>query len=143
MSTPKASAFLAQGHTPMMAQYHALRAQVHAVHPGAILLYRIGEFYETFEDDARIAAPILGIALTSRGKGPDGAPVSLAGVPAVALETNLAALVRAGHKVALCEEHADAAPIAARGGRPGQATPPARWWRRGSWLRPNPAIWPP
>jgi DNA mismatch repair protein MutS len=63
----------------------------------------------------------LGIALTSRGKGPDGAPVPLAGVPAVALETNLAALVRAGHKVALCEEHADAAPIAARGGRPGQA----------------------
>lgn len=121
MSAKKPAAFLAEGYTPMMAQYLALRVHVHATHPGALLFYRIGEFYELLAEDAELAAPILGIALTSRGKGPDGAAIPLCGVPVSGHEGHLARLVRAGHKVAVCEERADDAPISAKSGRPGQA----------------------
>ncbi|HBH26587.1 MAG TPA: DNA mismatch repair protein MutS [Rhodospirillaceae bacterium] len=121
MSPQKPADFLAQGWTPMMAQYLALRARVEAEHPGALLLYRIGEFYELLGCDAEAAAPALGLALTSRGRSPDGRPIPLAGVPAGALDAHLPRLLAAGWKVAIGEEGAEAAPIAARCGRPGKA----------------------
>lgn len=80
--------------TPMMGQYLRLKAS----QPGAILFYRLGDFYEMFAEDAEQAAPILDIALTRR----NGVP--MCGVPHHAMQTYLAKLLRAGHKVAICEQ---------------------------------------
>ena len=81
-----------------MRQYAEMKAQ----HPDAILLYRVGDFYETFGEDAERAAGVLGITLTSRNNG--GSDVPLAGFPYHSLEVYLPKLVRAGFRVALCEQ---------------------------------------
>ena len=88
--------------TPLMRQYRKIKAQ----YPDAIVLFRMGDFYETFEEDAKIAARVLGIALTKRANGA-AADVPLAGFPHHALDTYLHKLVRAGYKVAICEQLED------------------------------------
>src|SRR6267154_2182520 len=90
------------GHTPMMQQYLRIKAQ----HPDVLLFYRMGDFYEMFYDDARRAAQLLDIALTQRGASA-GAPIPMAGVPAVTLDSYLAKLVRKGESVAICEQRGD------------------------------------
>ena len=90
--------------TPMMKQYHDIKSK----HPDEILLFRMGDFYETFFDDARIVSNALGIALTSREKNKttgDGIP--LAGFPYHALDSYLTRLVRAGFRIAICEQVED------------------------------------
>jgi DNA mismatch repair protein MutS len=94
----------ASGLTPMMEQYHRIKSQ----HPGRILLYRMGDFYETFHDDAVTASRVLGITLTTRGKS-QGEPVPLAGVPHHSVNTYINRLLRAGYSVALCEQTEDPA----------------------------------
>jgi DNA mismatch repair protein MutS len=89
-------------HTPMMQQYLRIKAQ----HPGVLLFYRMGDFYEMFYDDARRAAGLLDIALTQRGASA-GAPIPMAGVPVVTLDTYLARLVRKGESVAICEQRGE------------------------------------
>jgi DNA mismatch repair protein MutS len=89
-------------HTPMMQQYLRIKAQ----YPDVLLFYRMGDFYEMFYDDARRAAQLLDIALTQRGASA-GAPIPMAGVPAVTLDTYLARLVRKGESVAICEQRGD------------------------------------
>lgn len=84
--------------TPLMAQYFKLKAK----YPDAILLYRVGDFYETFADDAVRVADILGIVLTKRNNG--GADIELAGFPFHSLDVYLPKLVRAGYRVAICEQ---------------------------------------
>ncbi|MGE3821313.1 MAG: DNA mismatch repair protein MutS, partial [Isosphaeraceae bacterium] len=88
--------------TPMMAQYRALKRR----DPDALLLFRMGDFYEMFGDDAERAAPLLGLALTSRDKGPNALP--MAGFPHPALESYLAKIVNAGLRAAVCEQVEDA-----------------------------------
>ena len=88
--------------TPLMKQYY----QIKAVHPDAILLFRVGDFYETFGDDAIEASSILGITLTKRANG-SASSVELAGFPHHAVETYLPKLVRAGKRVAICEQLED------------------------------------
>ncbi|MDE5773194.1 MAG: DNA mismatch repair protein MutS [Muribaculaceae bacterium] len=88
--------------TPLMKQYYEMKKK----HPDAILLFRVGDFYETFADDAKAASDILGITLTSRGKG-YASEVALAGFPHHALDTYLPKLVRAGRRVAICEQLED------------------------------------
>ncbi len=84
--------------TPLMQQYYSLKAK----HPNAILLFRVGDFYETFGEDAEKAAKILGIVLTSRNNG--GSNVPLAGFPYHSLDAYLPKLIRAGFRVAICEQ---------------------------------------
>jgi DNA mismatch repair protein MutS len=91
-------------HTPMMQQYLRIKAQ----HPEVLLFYRMGDFYEMFYDDARRASQLLDIALTQRGASA-GAPIPMAGVPAVSIDTYLARLVRKGESVAICEQRSDLA----------------------------------
>ena len=86
--------------TPAMAQYKRFKEQ----HPDAILLFRMGDFYETFYDDAIVASQLLGLTLTARNNGRGGSNIPLAGVPHHALDTYLARLIRAGKKVAICEQ---------------------------------------
>jgi DNA mismatch repair protein MutS len=93
-----------ESHTPMMQQYLRIKAQ----HPDVLLFYRMGDFYEMFYDDARRAAQLLDIALTQRGSS-GGAPIPMAGVPAVTIDTYLARLVRKGESVAICEQRGDPA----------------------------------
>ena len=88
--------------TPLMRQYQ----QVKAKYPDTILLFRMGDFYETFEDDAKVASKVLGITLTRRGNGTAG-EVPLAGFPYHALESYLPKLLKAGHRVAICEQLED------------------------------------
>ncbi len=88
--------------TPLMRQYRKIKAQ----YPDAIVLFRMGDFYETFEEDAKIASKVLGIALTKRANGA-AADVPLAGFPHHALDTYLPKLVKAGYKVAICEQLED------------------------------------
>ncbi len=95
-------------HTPVMQQYLALKAQ----HPGRLLFYRMGDFYELFYDDARRAAGLLDITLTQRGVSA-GAPIPMAGVPAHSVDGYLARLVRLGESVAICEQIGD--PATSRG----------------------------
>jgi DNA mismatch repair protein MutS len=85
--------------TPLMQQYHAVKKQ----HPGALLLFRLGDFYELFYDDAITASRILQITLTSRNKE-RGHAVPMCGVPYHAAENYIPRLIRAGHKVAICEQ---------------------------------------
>src|SRR5690242_4305193 len=86
-------------HTPMMQQYLRIKAE----HPGALLFYRMGDFYELFYDDARRAAKLIDITLTSRGQSA-GEPIPMAGVPFHSVDTYLARLVRKGESVAICEQ---------------------------------------
>ena len=85
--------------TPMMAQYHALKAEA----GDALLFYRMGDFFELFFDDAKAAATTLDIALTKRGAD-SGEPIPMCGVPVHAAESYLARLIRAGHRVAIAEQ---------------------------------------
>ncbi|MEN8106872.1 MAG: DNA mismatch repair protein MutS [Pseudomonadota bacterium] len=92
------------GHTPMMKQYLGIKAE----HPDTLLFYRMGDFYELFFDDARRAASLLDITLTSRGQSA-GEPIPMAGVPVHAAEQYLGRLVGQGESVAICEQVGDVA----------------------------------
>src|SRR5687767_2306039 len=89
----------AERETPVRAQYLALKRQ----YPDAILFFRLGDFYETFDRDAELTAGLLNITLTSREMG-KGQRVPLAGVPYHSAETYIARLIAAGQKVAVCEQ---------------------------------------
>src|SRR5436190_12468077 len=95
-------------HTPVMQQYLRIKSQ----HPDMLLLYRMGDFYELFYDDARRAAALLDITLTTRGQSA-GEPIPMAGVPYHAVDSYLARLVRKGESVAICEQLTD--PASSRG----------------------------
>ncbi len=86
--------------TPLMAQY----SKIKLAHPDTILLFRMGDFFETFEEDAKIAAKVLGITLTKRGGNGTTDDTPLAGFPHHAIDTYLPKLVRAGYRVAICEQ---------------------------------------
>jgi len=86
-------------HTPMMQQYLRIKAE----HPTSLLFYRMGDFYELFYDDARRAAKLIDITLTSRGQSA-GEPIPMAGVPYHSVDTYLSRLVRKGESVAICEQ---------------------------------------
>ncbi len=101
---PLASRNSAAPTPPMLKHWREMKVQ----HPEAILFYRVGDFYEMFNEDAHLAARILDITLTSRGDG-----VPLAGVPVKAAAEYLRQLVGAGHRVAICEQVED--PKLARG----------------------------
>ena len=88
-------------HTPLMRQYFSIKEK----HPGTILLFRVGDFYETFDDDAVLISRELGITLTKRNNGGDQTP--LAGFPYHALDTYLPKLVKRGYRVAICEQTED------------------------------------
>ncbi|HEX5314119.1 MAG TPA: DNA mismatch repair protein MutS, partial [Gammaproteobacteria bacterium] len=91
-------------HTPMMRQYLGIKAE----HPDELLLYRMGDFYELFYDDARRAATLLDIALTARGESA-GAAIPMAGVPVHAVESYLARLLERGERVVIAEQLGDTA----------------------------------
>jgi DNA mismatch repair protein MutS len=97
--------------TPMMAQYHALKAQA----PDCLLFYRMGDFFELFFDDAKAASACLDIALTARGEH-DGVKVAMCGVPVHAANGYLARLIKAGHRVAIADQVESPADARARGG---------------------------
>lgn len=88
--------------TPLMKQYNAIKAK----YPGALLLFRVGDFYETFGEDAVKAARVLDITLTKRGNG-SASEIELAGFPHHALDNYLPKLVRAGNRVAICDQLED------------------------------------
>ncbi len=88
--------------TPLMKQYNQIKAQ----YPGAVLLFRVGDFYETFSDDAIIASKVLGIVLTKRSNGA-ASEMELAGFPHHSLDTYLPKLVKAGYRVAVCDQLED------------------------------------
>ena len=90
--------------TPLMKQYNAFKAK----YPDAMLLFRVGDFYETYGEDAVKSSEVLGIVLTRRHNGA-AAEQSMAGFPHHALDTYLPKLVRAGLKVAICEQLEDPA----------------------------------
>src|SRR5690606_4897780 len=87
------------GHTPMMQQYLRIKAE----HPDTLVLYRMGDFYEVFFDDARKANRLIDLTLTTRGQS-GGMPVLMAGVPVSTLDVYLAKLIRLGESVAICEQ---------------------------------------
>ena len=89
--------------TPMMKQYFEFKAQ----HPDAVLLFRCGDFYETYSEDAIVASEILGITLTRRANGGQSKVVEMAGFPHHALDTYLPKLIRAGKRVAICDQLED------------------------------------
>jgi DNA mismatch repair protein MutS len=99
-------------HTPMMQQYHDLKA----AHPDCLMFYRMGDFYELFFDDAVTASKILDIALTKRGKT-EGTDIPMCGVPVHAYEVYMAKLIRAGHRVAICEQTETPEQAKQRGGK--------------------------
>src|SRR4029077_17573885 len=86
--------------TPMMQQYQDAKER----HPGMLLLFRMGDFYETFDTDAELAARVLGLTLTSRDKH-----MPMAGFPTTQLENSLRKLLHSGHRVAVCDQVEDAA----------------------------------
>src|SRR6476620_5331455 len=88
--------------TPLMKQYNAIKAK----YPGALLLFRVGDFYETFGEDAVRASKILDIVLTKRGAG-SSSETALAGFPHHSLDNYLPKLVRAGERVAICDQLED------------------------------------
>ena len=89
--------------SPAMRQYHHFKSR----YPDAVLFFRMGDFYETFYEDAKLCSKVLGIALTARSKGDNAIP--LAGVPYHAVDSYLHKMIKAGHKVAVCEQIEDAA----------------------------------
>ncbi len=101
----------AAGATPVMAQYFEAKAS----QPDALVFFRMGDFFELFFEDAQKASAVLGITLTARGSH-GGAPIPMAGVPAHAMEAYLAKLIRAGFKVAVCDQLEDASEAKRRGG---------------------------
>ncbi len=93
---------IADNQTPLMKQYFGFKQK----YPGALLLFRVGDFYETFGEDAITASKVLGIVLTKRGAG-SPSEIELAGFPHHSLDTYLPKLVRAGHRVAICDQLED------------------------------------
>ena len=91
-----------QSETPLMKQYRNIKEK----YPETVLLFRMGDFFETFEDDALITSKVLGITLTKRANGA-ASDVPLAGFPHHAIDTYLPKLVRAGFRVAICEQLED------------------------------------
>src|SRR3954468_412458 len=93
--------------SPAMRQYQQFKSQ----HPDYVLFFRMGDFYEMFWDDAKLAARVLGVTLTSRSRGGVDAEdaIPMAGVPFHAVESYLRRMIAAGHKVAICEQMEDAA----------------------------------
>lgn len=89
--------------TPMMKQFFSMKAK----HPDAVLLFRCGDFYETYGDDAETASGILGITLTKRNNGGNSGDIAMAGFPHHALDTYLPKLIRAGKRVAICDQLED------------------------------------
>ncbi len=110
--TPDAAAPNVEGATPVMAQYIQIKAQ----YPDAILLMRMGDFYEIFFEDAVIASAALSLALTKRGQF-QGKDIPLAGVPAHAADAYIAKLIRLGHRVAVCDQLEDPAEAKKRGSK--------------------------
>ena len=96
--------------SPVMVQYHEIKE----AHPGCLLFFRMGDFYELFFDDAVAAAQALDIALTKRGRH-EGADIPMCGVPVHTAEAYLARLIRAGFKVAICDQIEDPAEARRRG----------------------------
>ena len=92
-----------KGLTPMMKQFFSMKTQ----HPGALMLFRCGDFYETYGEDAVESARILGITLTRRNNGGNGDSIEMAGFPHHALDTYLPKLIRAGKRVAICDQLED------------------------------------
>ncbi len=90
--------------TPLLDQYEGVKAQ----YPGHLVLFRVGDFYETFGDDAKLLAREVDVALTARGADAQGIRIPMAGVPFHAVDTYLGRLVRKGYKVALCDQVEDA-----------------------------------
>ena len=88
--------------TPLLKQYFEVKAQ----HPEAVLLYRVGDFYECYSSDANLVSKVLGLVLTKKSNGEKG-PVAMAGFPHHAIEGYLSRLVRAGYKVAICDQLED------------------------------------
>src|SRR2546429_8169880 len=101
-------------HTPVMQQYLRIKSQ----HPDMLLFYRMGDFYELFYDDARRAAALLDITLTTRGQSA-GEPIPMARVPVHAVDGYLARLVRQGESGAICEQLTDPATPKGPGERAG------------------------
>ena len=97
----KKAAGKARNQTPMMEQFWRAKKEA----PGALLFFRMGDFYELFHEDAVVASRELGIALTSRSKGDDA--IAMAGVPVRSLDSYLIKLVQRGHNVAICEQLQD------------------------------------
>lgn len=112
VGSPSAAALSVEGATPMMAQFLAIKHK----HPGYLLFYRMGDFYELFFDDALTAAAALDITLTHRGQH-QGKDVPMCGVPVHASETYLHRLIRKGFKVAVCEQMEDPAEAKKRGSK--------------------------
>ncbi|HSZ51611.1 MAG TPA: DNA mismatch repair protein MutS [Caulobacteraceae bacterium] len=110
--TAPSEAVDAAGATPVMAQFFEAKAKA----PGALVFFRMGDFYELFFDDAARAAEAIGIALTHRGTHA-GKPIPMAGVPVHAAEAYLAKLIRAGFQVAVCEQMEDPAAARKRGAK--------------------------
>src|SRR5215204_3026983 len=98
---PSSATFARMASTPMMQQYEDAKA----VCGDALLLFRMGDFYELFHDDAKQAARVLGLTLTSRDKGEN--PIPMAGFPYHQLDAYLAKLISAGHRAAVCEQMED------------------------------------
>jgi DNA mismatch repair protein MutS len=98
--------------SPVMLQYHEIKR----AHPGCLLFFRMGDFYELFFEDAVAAAPALDIALTKRGRH-NGADIPMCGVPVHTAEAYLARLIRAGFKVAICDQTEDPAEARRRGNK--------------------------
>lgn len=118
--------------TPMMRQYVDLKHK----HPDAVLLFRCGDFYETYCDDAETCAKVLGITLTKsvKSKEPDGKFLRMAGFPYHALDTYLPKLIRAGRRVAICDQIEAPKPVKKRGItevlKPAEGKDPNSNWRR-------------
>jgi len=102
LSLPTMAEVKSTTETPLMKQYNAIKAK----YPGALLLFRVGDFYETFGQDAVAASKVLDIVLTKRGAG-SASETQLAGFPHHSLDTYLPKLVRAGHRVAICDQLED------------------------------------
>ena len=96
------SAKITDNQTPLMKQYFGFKQK----YPDTVLLFRVGDFYETFGSDAVVASKVLGIVLTKRGAG-SSSETELAGFPHHSLDTYLPKLVKAGHKVAICDQLED------------------------------------
>lgn len=111
-STTTASWRNVKSPTPMITQY----LQVKEGQQDALLFYRMGDFYEMFFEDAEIGARVLGITLTKRGKS-DGDDIPMCGVPVHAMDAYMARLIKAGHRVAICEQTEDPATQKLRGGK--------------------------
>ncbi|MEM8833345.1 MAG: DNA mismatch repair protein MutS [Pseudomonadota bacterium] len=116
-ASPTLEDFLAQGHTPMMAQYHLIKTH----HPDCLLFYRMGDFYELFYSDAEQASSVLDITLTKRGKSQDN-DIPMCGVPFHSYEPYLAKLIKEGFKVAICEQTETPAQAKARAKEEGKPT---------------------